>query len=291
MDTFLISEQESLIENSYLCMNKLVITGLIELKKVSFTYQGKIDTNIFSLPELNLKINSGDFISIMGPNGSGKSTLLKLISHLLLPNSGEIYLDGNNISSLPLKELAKIIAFVPQNTSISFPYSVYETVMMGRAPHLNFMGFESQKDHEKVMEVLEMLEILDLKDKGINEISGGESQRALIARALAQEPKVILLDEPNAHLDIRHQVSIFNLLKKFNKEDNLTVIIISHDLNLTNYFCNRVLLMKSGKVLFDERPAEVLTEDNLMNIFGVSTNFVKNENNEHYYIGINPNEI
>ncbi len=261
---------------------------MIKIKNISFSYPNTIKQNVFFISGLNLQINSGDFISIMGPNGSGKSTLLRLISRLLIPQNGNIYFDDKNINLIPGNEFARNFAFVPQNTNILFPYSVYETVMMGRSPYLNFFGLESEKDHEKVTEILKLLEIYDIKDKGMNEISGGESQRTLIARALAQEPKVILLDEPNAHLDVKHQVRIFNLLKKFNAEKNITTIIISHDLNLTNYFCDRAILMKEGSIVFDSTPREVLTEENIKNVFGVNTKIINSQFNKQQFISIDP---
>ena len=185
--------------------------NIIQLKNISFKYGEKLNENLFGINNLSFTINSSDFITIMGPNGSGKSTLLKLIANLLTPNRGEIFLESKSYNLYSRNEFAKKISFVPQISKILFPYSVYEIVMMGRTPHLNFYGLENDYDHSKVMETLELLQIADLRNKGINEVSGGEAQRALIARALVQEPKIMLLDEPNAHLDIKHQVNIFNI--------------------------------------------------------------------------------
>ncbi|MCB9247516.1 MAG: ABC transporter ATP-binding protein [Ignavibacteriales bacterium] len=238
---------------------------------------------------MHFKIEESDFISIMGPNGSGKSTLLKIIANLLKPFSGNVLLDDVDYSLIPRNVFARKVSFVPLSSSkVFFPYSVYEIVMMGRTPHLNYFGIENEIDHNKVIEVLELLEIDHLKNKGINEVSGGEAQRALIARALVQEPKIMLLDEPNAHLDIKHQVSIFNILLKLNKEFGLTVVLISHDLNLANFFSNRVVLMNNGKIEFDSAPKEVLTEDNIKLIFNVNSKVMKSINSPETFINISP---
>jgi iron complex transport system ATP-binding protein len=261
---------------------------IITLKNISYRYEETSSESSFKINDLNFVVNTSDFITIMGPNGSGKSTLLKLIANLITPDSGEIYLDSKNYNSLSRIEFAKKISFVPQISKIFFSYSVYEIVMMGRTPHLNFYGIENKNDHQKVMEVLQLLEIDHLKNKGINEVSGGEAQRALIARAFVQEPRIMLLDEPNAHLDIKHQVSIFNILLKLNLEFKLTVILISHDLNLANFFSKRIILMKSGEIKFDSIPEKVLTEENIRSIFGIQSSIILQEKKEDSYIKIIP---
>ena len=160
---------------------------------------------------------------------------------------------------------------MPQNTVSVYPFSVHEIVMMGRTPHLNFSGYENSNDKKIVSEALEYVGIYDLRNKGINEVSGGEAQRAFIARAIVQEPEIILLDEPNAHLDIHHQISIFNLLKIFNKEKELTIITVSHDLNLTGHYGQRGILMDNGKIIGDDSIDLILTEKNIFDIFGVKS--------------------
>jgi len=261
---------------------------VIQLKNISFAYKKDESENRFGIKDLNLDISASDFITIMGPNGSGKSTLLKLIANLLIPNKGEIFLESKPYSLYKRNEFAKKISFVPQISKILFPYSVYEIVMMGRTPHFSFYGLENESDHFKVMETLEILKIDHLRNKGINEVSGGEAQRALIARALVQEPKIMLLDEPNAHLDIKHQVSIFNILRKLNLDFNLTVILISHDLNLANFFSKRIVLMQNGEIKFDSIPNEALTEDNIRLIFGIKSSIINKQNSEENYIKIIP---
>ena len=244
---------------------------LLELKDIHYHYNESKTNSNFALENINIKIKKGEFVSIIGPNGSGKSTLLKIFSGLLKPLKGDVYFNEKKLSKFKPKELAKKIGYVPQNTLSVYPFSVYEIVMMGRTPHLNFSGYENEKDKKIVREALEYVGIYDLRNKGINEVSGGEAQRAFIARAIVQEPEIILLDEPNAHLDIHHQISIFDLLKDFNKDKELTIITVSHDLNLTGHYGKRGILLDGGKIIGDNSIDLILTEKNIFNIFGVKS--------------------
>jgi len=252
---------------------------IIELNKIDFSYKNGVD-NTFSLHDINLAIGKGEFVSIIGPNGSGKSTLMKIISNLLYKNSGEIFYNGEEYSSISKKEFARHVAYVPQALPTLYPFSVYDIVLMGRTPYLNFMGFESGKDSKIVNESLELLGISHLRNKGINNVSGGEAQRTFIARALAQKPEVLLLDEPNAHLDIEHQVSIFNLLRKLNLDEKLTIISVSHDLNLAGFYCEKAILMNEGRIVMNDLKHNILTEYNIKKYFGVEAlvNYKKEEN-------------
>ena len=234
--------------------------NLLQVKNVAFQYGSKLDGDNFSLKNIEFEVTEGEFISILGPNGSGKSTLLKIVSGVIFPNNGYVEINGENINSIDKKKLAKKIAFVPQTFSVAFPFSVFEIVMMGRTPYLNSFGYEKERDIHIANEALKSVGIYHLRNSGINEVSGGEAQRAFIARALAQDPDILLLDEPNAHLDIEHQISIFKILEKLNRERNITILIISHDLNLAGYFGNRILLMKQGRIMMDDKPENILTE-------------------------------
>jgi iron complex transport system ATP-binding protein len=254
--------------------------NFLELLNIDFRYETNSHQSSFLISDLNLVVNAGEFITVMGPNGSGKSTLLKLVANLLEPNNGKILLEGKNYHSYKRKDFAKIVSFVPQINKMFFQYSIYEIVMMGRTPYQNILGIGNDADKEKIANVLQLLEIDHLKNKGINEVSGGEAQSALIARALIQEPKIILLDEPNAHLDIKHQVTIFNILQKLNDEFNLTIMLISHELNLASYFSKRVLLMNKGKIEFDSSPKNVLTEENIKSIFKINSTVFNDEKDE-----------
>lgn len=255
-------------------MNKrriIIDMPLLELKNINFSYNQQNRDNEFELRNINFQVDKGDFVTVLGPNGSGKSTLLKIITNLLSPGSGERILNKKNYDLYTHKELAKFIAFVPQVTYSIFPFSVYEIVMMGRTPYLNFFGIENHDDVDVVNNALEIVGISHLRNKGINKISGGEAQRAFIARALVQEPELILLDEPNAHLDIEHQISIFELLKNLNEEKALTVISVSHDLNLSGFYAKRAVVLSEGKIILDDDKKNVLTETNIREIFGVES--------------------
>ena len=244
---------------------------LIKLKNINFFYKNSGAGSTFELIAEDFSVAKGEFVSILGPNGSGKSTLLKIISGALKPLGGEVVIDKKHLKDFKPRSLAKKIAFVPQSAVSIFPYSVQEIVAMGRTPYTNLLGYESREDLRIIDETMDLLGISHLKNKGINEISGGESQRTYIARALVQQPEIILLDEPNAHLDIKHQFGIFNLLRELNHKKELTVIAVSHDLNLAGYYSQRALLMKNGRIFLDEEIANVLTAGNIKNVFDVDS--------------------
>lgn len=263
--------------------------SLIDLKNICFSYHGGSEgTGEFFLNNIDISINSGEFISILGPNGSGKSTLLKIIAGLLKPSSGKISLRDVEYKSMSKRALARNIAFVPQAALTIFPFSVFEIVMMGRTPYLNLVGYESSKDRQIVNEALELVGISHLSRKGINEVSGGEAQRAFIARAIVQSPEIILLDEPNAHLDIKHQLSIFNLIKKLNSEKKLTVVTVSHDLNLSGFYSDRIIMMKDGSKKIDGSVTEVLTQENIKDVFEVDAKISVNSNLNKVFVTITP---
>ncbi len=236
---------------------------MIKLENIEFSYG-----NGFALGPLSMQIEEREFIAILGPNGSGKSTLLKLISGYLLPAKGKVYLNGSEVSGYSKKELAKKISYVPQFTYSVFPYSVYEIVLMGRTPFLNIFGYEKENDRERVFSALEKMEIAHLANKGINEISGGEAQRAFIARALVQETDIILMDEPNAHLDLKHQIAIFKLLKELNEEGK-TILTVSHDLNLPGRYAGKVMLIREGEIVKFGKKEDVLSDELIKEVFDV----------------------
>ena len=208
---------------------------IIKLSNISFSYPETNGSDGFSIIDLDFSVTERDFVSILGPNGSGKSTLLKIVANIIEPHQGSTYLFSKKYFEYSRVEFARQIAFVPQNSGTNFPFSLFEIVMMGRSPYLNFMGIENLEDHKLVMDTLELLEISHLKNKGINEVSGGEAQRALIARAIVQQPKILLLDEPNTHLDIKHQLAIYDLLRNLNQTQNITIIIVSHQMHSRKY--------------------------------------------------------
>ncbi|MGE5352614.1 MAG: ABC transporter ATP-binding protein [Acidobacteriota bacterium] len=262
---------------------------LVELKNICFSYNSSSkDESEFQLRNIHLTIDDGEFISVLGPNGSGKSTLLKVITGLLKPSKGEISLQNNPYRNISRKTLARAIAFVPQSSLTIFPFSIYEIVMMGRTPYLNMFGYEKKEDRDRVMEAIELVDIAHLKDKGINEVSGGEAQRAFIARAIVQQPKLILLDEPNSHLDIKHQLSVFNLIKKLNADNGLTVLSVSHDLNLAGFYSSRVILMKQGEILEDDKTERILTSENIYKVFEVNSEVGIDKDSQRVNVVIKP---
>lgn len=250
---------------------------MLQLKEIGFKYGNTNDD--FELSGISLHIESGEFVTILGPNGSGKSTLLNLILGDLIPDKGEILFNNKSYLSYSRKEIAKRVSFVPQRYYSVYPFSIYEIVAMGRTPYLNIFGFEKEDDIEKISNALNLVGISHLKNKSINSVSGGEAQRAFIARAIVQEPELILLDEPNAHLDLEHQLAIFNLLKKLNIEQKLTILMVSHDLNLAGCYSKRIILMQSGKIFMDAEKSLVLTEANISKVFRVNSKIYSEGNN------------
>ncbi|HHV62774.1 MAG TPA: ATP-binding cassette domain-containing protein [Firmicutes bacterium] len=221
-----------------------------------------------ALDGVTFQIRRGDFVGLIGPNGSGKSTLLRTISRVLRPQLGEILLDGQDLSLFKQVDLARRMAVVSQENPVDFDFTVEEIVMMGRYPHLSRFEREKPGDLEKVRQALEMTGTLSLARRPVTELSGGERQRVMIARALAQDPEVLLLDEPTSHLDIGHQIEILDMVKRLNKDRGLTVIAALHDLNLAALYFDRLILVKDGKVFALGTPVEVITKDNIRAAYG-----------------------
>lgn len=214
--------------------------------------------NIEILKDVSFDIKKGDFTGIIGPNGSGKTTLLRTATKMIKPFKGEVLLEEKNLADMNLKELATVMACVPQDTSFMFPFRVMDVVLMGRIPYIKRFGVESRKDLKISLDALEFVDAVHLKDRFIDELSGGERQRVIIAKALAQEPKILFLDEPTTHLDINHQVQIFGLLKKMNRDSGLTIVAILHDLNLASDYCDSLILLDNGMIKTKGAPNEVL---------------------------------
>jgi len=221
----------------------------------------------FNLKRTNLEIEKGAFAGIIGPNGSGKSTLFKGLTGDLPIKSGSIVLNHRNLASLSLREKALQIAVVSQFTDVT-DITVEDYVLMGRMPYRsNFQFFESKKDLEIAEKYMRLTNVYQFKDKPMAELSGGEQQLAAIARALTQEPHLLLLDEPTSHLDISHQVQILNLIQHLNEEMGLTVLIIIHDLNLAGEYCNYLVMMNKGDIHQKGNPADVLTYQNIEEVY------------------------
>lgn len=239
------------------------MSAAIQTENLTFAYHDKL-----VLEEVSLAIEKGEMLAILGPNGSGKTTLLRILSGVLQGN-GEIKVSGKTVRDYGRRELSRLIAVVPQESQVSFPYTVAETVLMGRASHHNPLAFESAEDREVARRSMELTDVLRLADRYLHELSGGEKQRVIIARALAQEPGILLLDEPSAFLDLKHQVQILDLLRRLNRERALTIVAALHDLNLAALYFPRLIMLREGKIYRDGTPSEVLTEKTIEEIYGV----------------------
>lgn len=246
--------------------------NLMEIEDLGFAYDGT-----WVLRGVTFRVAQGEFMGILGPNGAGKSTLLRLMDGLLTPREGRVLLEGRPVHTMKRREVARHIAVVPQGQAVDFAFRVAEIVLMGRSPHLRTWSFEGEKDLAVVRRVMEQTDTLALAERTLDRLSGGERQRVLIARALAQEPRILLLDEPTAYLDIRHQVEILNLLKKLNNINGLTVVAVTHDINLASLYCDRIVILDRGGIRADGRPGEILTTQNIEAVYGVAVTASRHE--------------
>ncbi|AGX44235.1 ABC transporter ATP-binding protein [Clostridium saccharobutylicum] len=245
---------------------------MLEVKNISCGYD-KIDI----IKDATFQAKRGEVLCIVGPNGCGKSTLLKAIGKLI-EYKGKIALDSNDIKNLSVKEFAKNIALMTQSNNIYFPYTVYETVALGRYAYLKgILSSLSKEDNLIVMKSIKSVGLIDLKDKLINELSGGQLQRVFLAKSFAQNPEVILLDEPTNHLDLKCQIEILEYLSLWAKENNKIIIAVLHDLNLVNLFGEKVILLSKGEIISKGTPKEVFLKDNLKNVYNIDVkNFMIN---------------
>jgi len=237
----------------------------LSVRNVSFRYSDR-----FVLSNIDLDINHGSFTGLIGPNGSGKSTLLKILNGTLKPDTGSVTIGDTELTSIKKSWLAKIIACVPEETSIAFPFTCMEVVLMGRTPYLKRFEWEKKEDYAIAGKCLELTDTLEFKDRSVEELSSGEKQRVIIARALAQEPSVLLLDEPTSHLDINHQKEIFDLLKRLNKVTGLTIFTVLHDVNITSLYCDEIILINKGRIFLKGKPSEAITANNIKEVYGVN---------------------
>jgi iron complex transport system ATP-binding protein len=234
----------------------------LTVNKLSFTYNG-----FPALKDVELQMGLGELLSIVGPNGSGKSTLLKCINRILKPKQNIVLINGADTSTIGLRELCKVMGYVPQNSTNTFPFTVFDIVLMGRRPYIQWSLGE--KDKEIVAATWDYLGIGELSMRHFNELSGGEQQKVVIARALAQQPQLLLLDEPTSSLDIKHQLEILCILKGLAQSKHCSVIVAMHDLNLASRFSDRMLMLKQGCIFAVGTPESVLTEENIELVYGV----------------------
>lgn len=236
---------------------------MIEVNSISFRYHED-----WVLQDVSFRVEKGEFIGVIGPNGSGKTTLLKILYRLLTPQKGEILLELVPLTKMERTDIAKRIAVVAQETHLLFPFTVLETVLMGRSPYLGDLMFESEKDLEISKRAMDWTNILPLSKRPMDELSGGERKRVFIARALAQQPEVLLLDEPTVNLDIQHQTDFLDLILTLNRERGLTIVMASHDMNIASEFCDRLILFRRGRIYKMGDPEEVITQETIESVYG-----------------------
>ncbi|HEY5040266.1 MAG TPA: ABC transporter ATP-binding protein [bacterium] len=255
--------------------------ALFDLQNLSFRYPTHSQ---FELRHLNLSIDAGTLVGFLGPNGAGKSTLLKLVAGLLSPQEGQVLWNTKPLENSSPRERGKKIAYVSQATHFAFPLTVWEIVEMGRYPYLGRFQPMSREDKAVCERALELCDAMEFRDRPYDELSGGEKQRVLLASALSQTPEVLFLDEPTLSLDLSHQILLFEIIQKLHREEGLTVVVATHELNLAARFLNRLVLMKEGKVVADGTPRKILTEKNIRAVHGVEVERLSHRGNFPYFV-------
>ncbi|MCF8363351.1 MAG: ABC transporter ATP-binding protein [Prolixibacteraceae bacterium] len=240
----------------------------ISISNISFSYNGTP-----TLSDIDFGIEKGDLVALVGPNGSGKSTLIKCMNGILKPYQGTIFINEKTLSDFTPVELAKEMAYIPQNENRNASMNVFDMVLLGRKPYINWKP--SEHDLAITGEIIEALHIGHLAMRPFNKLSGGQQQTVYIARALAQEPDILLLDEPTSNLDMQHQLEVLELLKSFTRK-GLTVIIALHDINLAARYSNKMMMLKSGRV-FAAGTTEIINETNIENLFGIKVKIIKDD--------------
>jgi iron complex transport system ATP-binding protein len=247
----------------------------ITIKSLTFGYNGSM-----ILDGLNLVVEDSEVLGLVGPNGSGKTTLIKCIDKILKPK-GSILIDGRDIDTVSRTELAKRLGYVPQSSSTPLATTVFDTVLMGRRPHISWRVSDS--DLDKVADILGLLHLENLAMRDFSQLSGGQKQKVLIARALAQEPEVLLLDEPTSSLDMKHQLEVMETIASLVKEKKISAIMALHDLNLASTFADKLAILKDGRIYAAGEPADLLNAANIREVYGVEA-IVMNNLNRPYII-------
>ena len=252
---------------------------LYSLKDVEFAY-----SSAPVLKGISTEIDTAEFVTLIGPNGAGKSTLLKILAGLLRNYHGAVQFCGQPLTGLSAREVARKVAFVPQETHVVFPFSVDEIVMMGRLPHRTGGLFDSPRDFELSRHAMELTDTAGLSGKIFSELSGGERQRVVLASALAQDPEVLLLDEPTVYLDLKHQLQFYDIVERMNVERRITIISVTHDINLAARYARRMIAIRSGQIAADGTPEDVLTPRHLYDIFEITADVLTRPDGRGRYI-------
>jgi len=252
----------------------------LKIKDVEFSY-----ASVPILKNVCIELRASEMLSVVGPKGAGKSTLLRCIDRILKPQRGSILLDEREIKEMSRMELAKKMGYIPQSSAQVFPATVFDTVLLGRRPHVGWRS--SEKDTKMVLEMLQMLNIKSFAMRDINELSGGQQQKVFIARALTQEPDVLLLDEPTSNLDIKHQLEVMDIIKNIVREKGIAAIMAIHDLNLASRYADRIVMMNGGEIFDAGDAAAVLTPENIKHVYDVEVK-VNNHDGRPYIVPIRP---
>jgi len=255
------------------------MTSVFQLRDLRFGY-----TAVPVLQGISTEIHPGEFVTLIGPNGAGKSTLLKILAGIIRGYSGSVHFSGKALSRWSPRELAKRIAFVPQETYMVFPFTAVEIVMMGRLPHRTGLVFDSPRDVEWAREAMALTDTAGLASKVFNELSGGERQRVVLASALAQNPDILLLDEPTVYLDLKHQLQFYDILERLNAERGMTIVSVTHDVNLAARYARRMIALRAGIFAADGSPSEVLTPQHLYDIFEITAAVLERPDGRGSYI-------
>lgn len=248
---------------------------MLEIKNLNFSY--KKDKPILS--DISFMVKEGEILGIVGPNGTGKTTLLKSINKLLKPHSGQIIYNDHDIMQLSIKETAMLMAYVPQYTNSFFPMKVIDCIMMGRLPYSQ--RHYTQKDKEIVFDIIEKTQLGEFAFRNIREMSGGERQRVFIARAMAQQPKLIILDEPTSSLDLKNQLFILHNISQLAKQENYSIIMTIHDLNLASMFCDKILMLKDSHIFAYGDTQDIFTKENVDIMYSVKTSVTIKDGYKH----------
>jgi iron complex transport system ATP-binding protein len=239
------------------------VGSILTLRNIGYRYDGED----WAIKGVDLDVREGEVLGILGPNGSGKSTLLKVMDKLLIPQEGDIKIRGISYHGIKRAAFAREVAMVAQENHFRFSFSCLEVVLMGRFPHLKRLQFEGKRDMDAAINALRVTHALELADRSIYDLSGGEKQRVLLARALAQEPKVILLDEPTSFLDLKYRREIFRMISSLSREKAVNVVLVSHDIDLAAHYCHRLVVLKNGRVFAIGEPDEVVTTQAVEDVY------------------------